>query len=225
MPDRPPVNGEACYAQDTVIGLVLAGGRASRMAGIDKGLVSLRGKPLAQWVIEALRPQVSGVIINANRNLNVYAEMAGTVVPDEESGGAVAYKGPLAGMSAGLRAATSLIDSAGGELRWMVTAPCDSPFVPTDLVSRLTHAARRNHCKIAVAYDGERIQPVFSLLALELRESLDEFLLGGGRKIDAWFARVGFAEADFSDAQSAFVNINTEAQRIDVERGLADNRR
>jgi molybdenum cofactor guanylyltransferase len=177
-----------------VSGIVLAGGQGRRMGGVDKGLQPLRGRPMVEWVLERLAPQVSQVIINANQNLERYGTYGHRVVRDEIGG----FAGPLAGLHAGLKAATHPL---------VVTVPCDSPFLPADLVSRLKIALKENH--LAVAKTGAQPHPVFALMKRDVRESLEAFLAQGGRKIDAWYAALRVVEVNFDDEAQAFRNINT----------------
>jgi molybdopterin-guanine dinucleotide biosynthesis protein A len=177
-----------------VSGIVLAGGQGRRMGGVDKGLQPLRGKPMVAWAIARLRPQVEEIIINANQNLQVYAAFGHRVVPDEIGG----FAGPLAGLHAGLKAAKHPL---------VMTVPCDSPFLPSDLVARLNTHLGHNH--LAVAKTGNQAHPVFALMKREVRESLEAFLASGGRKIDAWYAALEVIEVRFDDEADAFRNINT----------------
>ena len=180
-----------------VTGLVLAGGMGRRMDSRDKGLVAFRGKPMVTHVIERLAPQVANVIINANRSLHEYGAFGLPVISDEVSD----FAGPLAGLHAGLKhCATAFI----------VTAPCDSPFLPTDLVARLYDALQENIAELAVAKTGDQAQPVFALYSATLLPSLTQFLQSGGRKIDAWYSTHRVVEVPFAD-ESAFANINTIA--------------
>lgn len=192
---------------EDVTGVILAGGMARRMGGQDKGLIELAGRPMAAWILERLAPQVGGVIINANRNLERYADLGAPVVPDTLPD----FSGPLAGMAAALSQA---------ETPWIATVPCDGPFVPPDLVERLLRACAEQGAELAVAHDGERLQPVFALIPIALRPSLEDFLAEGGRKIDAWYARHAMALADFSDRRDTFVNVNTPEERDEVEQCL-----
>ena len=192
----------------TVTGLILAGGRGSRMGGVDKGLVLLNGRPMVEHVVRRLRPQVAHLLINANRNAEQYAALGFAVVPDFRDG----FLGPLAGMASGLQAATT---------DYVVTAPCDSPLIGNDLVARLAEAFTRERADIAVAHDGERTHPVFLLLRRSLLYDLIAFLDAGGRKIDSWFARHRVALADFRDAPEAFINVNDAEERTAIERRLA----
>jgi molybdopterin-guanine dinucleotide biosynthesis protein A len=177
-----------------VSGIVLAGGQGRRMGGVDKGLQPLRGRPMIEWVLERLAPQVSEVILNANQNLERYAKYGHRVVRDEVGG----FAGPLAGLHAGLKAAAQPL---------VVTVPCDSPFLPGDLVSRLRNSLQQN--QLAVAKTGEQPHPVFALMKREVRESLEAFLAQGGRKIDAWYAALKVIEVPFDDEAEGFRNINT----------------
>jgi molybdopterin-guanine dinucleotide biosynthesis protein A len=178
----------------TTTGIVLAGGRGSRMGGVDKGLQSLRGRPMIEWVLERLAPQVSEIIVNANQNIQSYESYGHRVVRDEIAG----FAGPLAGLHAGLKAAAHPL---------VVTVPCDSPFLPEDLVERLFASLKNND--LAVARTGEQPHPVFALMKRQVRESLEAFLAAGGRKIDAWYAALKVVEVSFDDEADAFRNINT----------------
>ena len=190
----------------SITGLVLAGGLGRRMsadgAGVDKGLAPLRGKPMVAHVIERLAPQVGALLINANRNADRYAAFGHPVVPDAIEG----YAGPLAGLHAVMRAASTL---------WIVTAPCDSPFLPEDLVERLwtaLQAAPGGPAQLAVARTGgKQPHPVFALVDRSLLGNLEAFMASGRRKIDAWYAPLRVVEVDFPD-EDAFRNINTQEE-------------
>jgi molybdopterin-guanine dinucleotide biosynthesis protein A len=178
----------------TITGLLLAGGQGRRMGGVDKGLQPLRGKPMAQWALERLVPQVDEVLINCNQNLDAYARFGHRLVPDEIGG----FAGPLAGLHAGLKVASHPL---------LVTVPCDSPFLPFDLVERLSSALADKD--LAVAKTGEQPHPVFSLVRKAVAANLEAFLRAGGRKIDAWYACLKTVEVSFDDEAEAFRNINT----------------
>ncbi len=178
------------------------------MGGTDKGLIEVAGRPMIDWILDRLRPQSKEIIINANRNRDRYAASGCPVVGDELEG----YAGPLAGMAAGLAASGNA---------WVATVPCDSPFVPEDLIERLWRALESGPADLAVAEAEGRMQPVFALLPVSLLEDLRAFLDGGGRKIDTWFARHRVAMADFSDSPRAFVNVNTPEEAEEVEQWLA----
>lgn len=182
-----------------VTGLVLAGGLGRRMGGVDKGLVELDGKPMVAHVLARLAPQVDSVLINANQNIDRYATFGPPVVPDRIEG----FAGPLAGLHAGLSAASTPL---------LVTVPCDSPFLPLDLVERLRAALDAAHAQLAVARTGDQAQPVFSMVRREVLDDLAQFLADGGRKIDAWYARLKVVEVAFDDEADAFANINTREE-------------
>ncbi|WP_395823133.1 molybdenum cofactor guanylyltransferase MobA [Collimonas sp.] len=190
--------------QLNITGLILAGGRGSRMGGVDKGLVLLDGKPMAAHVIARLTPQVGSLLVNANRNQDGYAAFGWPVWPDQQPG----FAGPLAGLQAGLQHCNTA---------YLATAPCDSPFLPHDLVSRLASALTENAADLAVAATLDpdsrtvRAQPVFMLLKSNLLTDLNAYLLDGGRKMETWYRRLNYCETLFTDAE-AFSNINTQQQ-------------
>lgn len=202
-----PATSAVGYPRESITGLVLAGGLGRRMGGADKGLVTLAGQPMVAHVLAALRPQVGPLLVNANRNAERYAAFAHPVIADETDG----YLGPLAGVLTGLRHCTTEL---------LVTAPCDAPLVAPDLVARLHAALAAAAADLAVASDGERQQPVFLLLRAKLAPSLEAYLAGGGRKIDAWFAQLRVAEGNFSDEPDTFVNVNDPGERQRVEARL-----
>jgi molybdopterin-guanine dinucleotide biosynthesis protein A len=182
-----------------ITGVILAGGQGRRMGSVDKGLQPLRGKPMVQWVIERFAPQVDEILVNANQNLETYAQFGHRVIPDEIGG----FAGPLAGLQRGLSA-------AGHDL--VATVPCDSPFLPHDLIARL-HAAMHAHAaEIAVAKTGNQPHPVFCLCRKSVLPGLTAFLASGGRKIDAWYSTLKVVEVLFDDEADAFSNINTQAE-------------
>jgi molybdopterin-guanine dinucleotide biosynthesis protein A len=188
-----------------VTGVVLAGGQGSRMGGIDKGLQPFRGKPMVAHVVERLHSQVDELLINANRNLDEYARFGHRVIADEIAG----FAGPLAGFERGL---------AHAHGRLVVTAPCDSPFLPGDLVARLRAALEANRADLCVAKTGDQAHPVFSLMRRDVHASLVDFLGSGQRKIDKWYAALRVVEVPFDDEAQAFLNINTRAELSDLER-------
>jgi len=179
-----------------VTGVILAGGQARRMQGQDKGLVLLNNKPMIEYVIESLKPQVGELLINANRNLEKYSAYGFDVISDELNG----YHGPLAGMASALNKVTT---------PYMLTAPCDSPFIADDLAAKLINTLQAEDADISVAHNGERMQPVFCLMKKELLPSINDFLNNGERKIDTWFSKHKLAIADFSDKPKTFDNLNT----------------
>ena len=196
------------FPRSEITGIILAGGRARRMGGVDKGLVLLNQRPMIEHVLTALRPQVGAILINANRNAEKYAALGCPVVPDALDG----YLGPLAGLASGMQAATT---------PYVVTVPCDSPLIGADIVPRLYETLAREHAEICVAHDGERTHPVFTLLKRELLPSLLAFLAAGERKIDLWFAKHKLAVAYFSDTPQAFINVNSPEECRELEARLA----
>ena len=199
-------------ASPDITGLILAGGRGSRMGGVDKGLQNFNGMPLALHTLLRLQPQVGEMMVNANRNLAAYESFGVPVWPDVLSD----YAGPLAGFLTGLERC---------ETPWLVTVPCDTPLFPHDLVTRLAQAADKDGAEIAMAAareeDGQlRAQPVFCLLRIDLLESLVRFTHGGGRKIDAWTAQHKTVLVPFDapgDDPRAFFNANTLAELHQLE--------
>ena len=196
MPIRP----------DDITGLILAGGRGSRMGGTDKGLQAWRGMPLALHALLRLAPQVGALMINANRNLGAYESMGAPVWPDPLPD----YPGPLAGFLAGLE---------NMQTPYLVTVPCDAPLLPDDLVARLADALDRDGADVAMAATVEggqmQVQPVFCLLRASLLESLVAFTHAGQRKIDRWTGQHHCVNVVFDDV-GAFANVNTldELQRL-----------
>ena len=188
-----------------VTGIVLAGGQGSRMGGIDKGLQDFRGRPLVGYAIERLAPQVDELLINANRNPEAYSRFGYAVIADEIEG----FAGPLAGFERGLA-------HAQGEL--VVTVPCDSPFLPMDLVQRLRGALEGRKADLAVAKTGDQAHPVFSLMRRGVHASLRDFLSSGQRKIDRWYGALSVVEVPFDDESEAFLNINTLDELSGLER-------
>ena len=179
-----------------VTGVVLAGGLGRRMGGVDKGLQDLNGRPLVAWVLERLKPQVGEIFVSANRNLARYAAFGCPVLTDRVPD----FAGPLAGLHAAmLRAGTPLL----------VTVPCDSPFLPTDLVERLHAALEADGAELAVARTGDQVHRAFCLAQRELLPNLDAFLASGGRKLGLWYASRRVAEVNFDDTPDSFSNINT----------------
>lgn len=195
-----------------ITGIVLAGGLGRRMGadggGTDKGLRTFRGRPMAAHVIERLAPQVGTLAINANRNLDAWRRFGAPVFADEVED----FAGPLAGLHAAMAHAVT---------PWIVTAPCDSPFLPADLVARLARALAQADAQLAVARTGEQPHPVFALVDRSLRAHLEAFLASGRRRIDAWYAPLRVVEVDFDD-EAAFRNINTaeELERWEREPDL-----
>ena len=184
---------------DDVTGVVLAGGRGERMGAADKGLQLLNGKPMVEHVINRLRPQVSTLIISANRNLEAYSAFGYPVYADEPP----AYSGPLSGFMTGLRHCRT---------RYLVTAPCDTPFLSRRLVEDLHRFLEEKEADLAVAVSKIdeycQVQPVFCMMKASLGPHLEKFLANGGHKIDEWYATLKVARVCF-DEPRAFENVNT----------------
>ena len=207
------MNSTAAIARDDITGLILCGGRGTRMGGVDKGLQNHQGLPLALHTLMRLQPQVGAVLINANRNLAAYESFGVPVWPDPVAD----YPGPLAGWLSGLEHC---------ETPWMLTVPCDTPHFPLDLAERLAAAAGAEGADVAMAVtveQGQRQrQPVFCLLRSTLLEDLEQALQAGERKIDRWTARHRMVEVVFDDAD-AFFNANTPEELTALGRRQAPN--
>ena len=187
-----------------ITGLILAGGLARRMGGIDKGLQNFRGKRLVDHVYERLAPQVGGIIVNANQNHDAYKTFGVRVVSDAFGN----FAGPLAGLHAGLSVSRR---------PYLVSVPCDTPFLPADLVERLLARLEESGADIAVAKTGDQPHPVICLARRSVLEHLSKFLKGGGRKVDAWYASLNVTEVAFDDEARAFSNINTPEDLANLE--------
>lgn len=196
--------------KESISGLILAGGRGTRMGHVDKGLQPFGGTTMVAHVLARLEPQVATVAINANRNLDMYAACGVPVWPDDTHD----YAGPLAGLQAGLRRCATT---------YLLTAPCDSPFLPADLAERLLDGLRAIDADLAVAVTEEngrrQVHPVFCLLKASLEPVLSAYLDGGGRRMDGWYPQIRVTEVLFDDAD-AFRNINTldELRELDPAR-------
>jgi len=184
---------------EKITGIILAGGLGRRMGGVDKGLQLLNGKPLALHVAERLGPQVDELLINANQNGERYAAFGHRVVPDQIPD----FAGPLAGLHAALSTATHPL---------VATAPCDSPFLPADLVFRLFSALTAAKADLAVARTFDQAHPVFCLCKREVLPHLTAFLESGERKFDRWYSTLNSVEVAFDDEAAAFENINTREE-------------
>jgi molybdenum cofactor guanylyltransferase len=181
-----------------ITAVVLAGGRAQRMGGIDKGLLDFRGRPLITHVIDVLGPQTGCLIISANRNLDRYRACGYPVVTDATPG----YAGPLAGMATGLHAART---------PFVLCAPCDTPFLPHTLAAVLARTLTERGAEICAAHDGVRPQPLCALLRRNLLPDLLAYLADGGRRVEGWQATRRLVRARFPNAGEAFANLNTAA--------------
>lgn len=183
-------------SREKITGVVLAGGLGRRMGGTDKGLQVLDGRPMVAQVIERFAPQVDALMINANQNAERYAAFGYPVVPDAISG----FAGPLAGLHAALAAAPHPL---------VATVPCDSPFLPADLVSRLSSALIAGQAQFAVARTFDQPHPVFCLCRRELLPHLESYLGRGERRFEGWYSTLRTVAVSFDDESAAFENINT----------------
>ncbi|MBI3575217.1 MAG: molybdenum cofactor guanylyltransferase [Gammaproteobacteria bacterium] len=198
----------ASVAAGDITGVILAGGRGQRLGGADKGLALLAGRPLVEYAIAALTPQVGDLCISANRNLERYAAYGYRVIPD----GVAGYAGPLAGLLSAMDIAST---------PFVLCVPCDAPAVPADLGARLHAALVREHAVLAVAHDGVRLQPLFAMLHRALAPTLRAYLEEGGRAAGRFMRTQAAAIVDFSDRAQAFVNVNTpgDLRRLDAPAG------
>jgi len=190
-----------------VTAVVLAGGQGQRMGGQDKGWIIFREKPMVQHVLEQIEPQVDHIIINANRSFERYQTFGHPVIEDGVEG----FHGPLMGMLTGLKHTVS---------DWVLFVPCDTPALPDNLAEKLFHAAKENGADIAVAHDGERLQPVIALLHKSLLPSLEIWLEEGKRKIDRWFMQHKMVVVPFEHGQEVFMNLNTPTELKQYESPL-----
>jgi len=193
---------------ENVSGVVLAGGKARRMGGIDKGLIEINGQAMIKYVLDALKPQVYEILINANRNIEKYEQFAHAVVSDQMQD----FQGPLAGIVASMAIAKT---------KYICTCPCDGPLIAEDLVTRLFSAFKDKDVEIAVAHDGKRMQPVYAILDCTLHASLLNYLNSGERKIDRWYTQHNYKQIDFSDKQECFININTPEDQQTIAQQLS----
>lgn len=180
-----------------VTGGILAGGRGLRMGGVDKGLVLHEGRELVAHMIQRLKPQVHGIVISANRNVDRYSQFGYPVFTDEDDG----FLGPLAGIARLLRE----IDSD-----FLVTTPCDTPDFPDDLVQRLLTRQHETGADAVVAHDGEQRQFLFTLYRRQLADSAAAALSSGERALWRWHEDLNLAEAQVQGS-AAFANLNTRA--------------
>jgi len=181
-----------------ISGLILAGGRSSRMDGNDKGLLMLLGRPMIDHVINRLKAQVGQVLISANRHLDSYEKFGYEVLVDDYDD----YRGPLAGMSRGLAQCKS---------EYLLTVPCDGPLLPLDLASRMLECAQQKKAKAVLAFDGQYKQPTYNLIHKDLSAQLTQSLEHNEHKLGKWLMDNGAHKLDFADQKSAFLNVNTPA--------------
>nr|WP_202401492.1 MULTISPECIES: molybdenum cofactor guanylyltransferase MobA [Citrobacter] len=180
--------------ESAITGVVLAGGKARRMGGADKGLLELDGKPLWKHVADTLASQLETVVINANRHQDIYQQSGLKVIPDSLAD----FPGPLAGM-------LSVLQQEKGD--WFLFCPCDTPYIPRNLVARLK--AQRNNAPVVWVHDGERDHPTIALVNRSVAPFLQEYLRSGERRVMVFMRQAGGHAVDFSDFKQAFVNVNT----------------
>jgi molybdopterin-guanine dinucleotide biosynthesis protein A len=188
-----------------ITGIILAGGLARRMGGIDKGLIPFLNKPMIMHVVNQLKPQVEHMLINANREIERYEALGLSVVQDQITD----FAGPLAGLHTGMKHAKT---------EFVLSAPCDSPLLANNLAIRLMHALQENNSDIAIATTGEQTHPVFCLCRTNLAADLEEFLTAGGRKVEDWQKKHHLTMVSFDDQPTAFSNINTMDDLTELER-------
>lgn len=181
----------------SISAIILAGGQATRMGGLDKGMLPFLHQPLITHVINRLKPQVDEILINANRELESYRALGYEVLQDEIPD----FSGPLAGIQLGLKHASNEI---------VLNVPCDSPMLPQDLAPRLQAALTRHHAEIAIARCDDHIHPVFCLCKKSVLPALNVYLTQGGRKVREWQQNHKHVYVDFSDCADAFTNLNTQ---------------
>lgn len=192
------------YGDVNIGAVILAGGLARRMGGVDKGLVEIAGKPMVKYALDTLTPLVHSLVINANRSVEQYQQFGVPVIADTLAG----HQGPLAGLSAGIHALNS---------DYIVMCPCDSPFLQSELIQALVKGCVDNDADIAVPHDGDRLQPVFCVVHRRVEASLNAFLDAGERKIDRWFANHALHTLNAEAYTQSFRNINTEEERLSAE--------
>ena len=186
-----------------ITAVILAGGQSSRLGGLDKGLVKLNKVPLVKLLIDRIQPQVSNIIISANRNLKSYSDFGFPVYEDDISD----FAGPLAGILKALQQCQN---------EWLLAVPADSPFIPRDLAQRLSENIMDN--KVVIPHDGKFLHPTFALIHKSLASSLESFLQQGERKARVWMQQQVHTVVDFSDQADAFININTEDELKNAEK-------
>ena len=179
-----------------ITGLILAGGRSSRMDGNDKGLLPLQGRPMIAHVIERLKAQVSDLLISANHHIEQYRQFGYTVLLDDYDD----FRGPLAGMSRGLSQSRS---------DYLLTVPCDGPLLPTDLAARMLNYAHQKQARAVLVHDGQYRQPTYNLIHKTLLTELNQSLTNNEHKLGKWLMDHGACSLDYSDQPDAFINVNT----------------
>lgn len=187
-----------------VSAIILAGGKATRMGGVDKGLILFHQQPLITHVIQHIAPQVDEIAINANRNLGTYQALGYPVLTD----GILDYAGPLAGIHAGFKWAKS---------EYLLTAPCDTPVIPDNLAKTLMSALQQSTADIAIAASNGKDYPVICLCRTCILQSLEAYLNQGGRKVSSWQQQLSHVYVDFSGQRDVFANINSPEELAALE--------
>ncbi len=193
-------------SQTKVTGVILAGGLARRMNKQDKGLVNFKGRPMVSYAIAALAPLVDQIVINANRSSEQYRQFGWPVVADQTD----SFDGPLAGVLA----AMTYVDADV-----LLVIPCDSPLIKAEHLQKLLVTRAENDADVAVAFDGERLHPVFLAIKTTLKTSLHDYLASGQRKMALWLEQQNMVQVDFSNEPEIFSNINTLAELSALESG------
>ena len=191
-------------SQTKVAGVILAGGRARRMNNQDKGLMTFKGRPMISYALDALIPVVDYVMINANRNIEQYRQFGHPVISDQTD----SFDGPLAGVL------TAMLQV---EAEVLVVIPCDSPFIKAEYLQRLLLSRAENSADVAVAFDGVRVHPVFMAIKTALRNSLQDYLVGGQRKVVSWLEQQNLVKVEFTNEAEIFRNINTLTELFELE--------
>ncbi|NNE36812.1 MAG: molybdenum cofactor guanylyltransferase [Gammaproteobacteria bacterium] len=191
------------YFTNKLTGIILAGGKSTRMQGVDKGLTPLNGTPLVEHVIHRLQPQTTTIVINANNHITDYENFGFPIVEDRMPG----HPGPLAGIAACMTQAKT---------EYILCVPCDAPRLPLDLGNRLYQVLTENQAELAYAHDGDRSQPLFALMHRQLLGSINDYLASDQYKVDAWYHQHQYVVCDFSDKSEDFLNINSveELQKV-----------
>jgi molybdopterin-guanine dinucleotide biosynthesis protein A len=187
-----------------VAGIILAGGRARRMNNLDKGLIHYKGRPMIRYAIDALSPVVSQIIINANRNKEQYQQFGWPVIADQTD----SFDGPLAGVL------TAMIYT---DAEVLLVVPCDCPLIRAEHLQKLLSTRAENDADVAVAFDGERVHPVFLAIKTRLKTRLQDYLASGQRKLDVWLEQQNGVKTDFSNEPEIFININTLSELSALE--------
>ena len=185
--------------------VILAGGAGTRAGGQDKGLLEYQGKPMVQWVIEALHGQVESIILSVNRNLDCYQQFGFELVVDSDND--LPFQGPMAGICAAL----DRVENSSPE--YVLVSSCDTPALPQDYAAKMIAAAGASDAEVGVVFDGQRRQQLHCIIHCSKFSSLREFYLGGGRALHRWYEQVNVLEVDFSGRAEAFVNLNEHPEK------------